>query len=827
MAIVGKDKGLELLAPAGSWEALEAAINSGADAVYLGGKRFGARAFADNFDDEQLARAVKLAHLHGVKLFVTVNTLVSDAELHDASKHLIYLHDIGVDAIIVQDMGIVRLASAVVPDLPIHASTQMTITSSPAVRFVKQYGIVRAVPARELSLTDLKAVCSEGIEIEAFIHGALCVCYSGQCLMSSIIGGRSGNRGECAQPCRMPYSLEDSHGKKLTSHAGQYLLSPKDMNTLKILPELIAAGVCSFKIEGRMKRPEYVAVVTAAYRRAIDSLRSDKKYSISDSDKTSVAQIFSRGFTTGYLLGHQGRDMISDDRPNNHGLSIGHVERVRAKRGSIKLEERLSEGDMLEIAKGREYISFPAANLQIKGKQVQYVPLGISVELDFPFTPKQGAQIFKVTDMKLLESAQKFYGDKNKKRIPIDAHVTAKLGEILEITFTDKNGIIGHGKTVAVAQKAKTRPMDLELLRKQLNRLGTTEYALDSLTADIDKDIMMPASEINEARRHAIAQLDKARLDAFMPKRTHISKRSVIEFLDAHGIKSKESIYASSTNALLSVWVDTPQKAQAALAGGADWIIYGGDVFSTKKDVFDDFPSTVKLVHSHHKKIAVSTPRIVAEGQIPYVAQTLLDAVRSGADQINIHNLSTWQLAKEKTIDIPLWADMSLNIYNSQSLKFWQEHGAWGATPSIELTLAQLKHMRKFSPLPLECLVHGAIEMMVSEYCAAGSFLGNAGRHKCAFACQEKTWLKDRKGARFQTVGDQFCRMHILNSQALCMLNDIPKILDSGIDRLRIDARSYDSRTCAHITSLYRDSLDDKPSQNLPNTTRGHYFRGV
>ena len=293
-------KEIELLAPAGTWEALEAAVNAGADAVYLGGKAFGARAYASNFDREEMAKAVYFCHMHHVRLYVTVNTLVDDKELPELEDYLIFLHNVGVDGIIVQDMGIIRAAQKLVPGLPLHASTQMTVTNSAGVRFAAEHGT--------------------GLEIEAFIHGALCVCYSGQCLMSSLIGGRSGNRGRCAQPCRLPYTLVDKNGKDLLAgkDAGQYLLSPKDLNTLRILPQMIEAGVISYKIEGRMKRPEYVAVVVDAYRRAMDSYKRGA-YEVPAKDLANIEQIFNRDFTTAYLEKHQGRLMMSDRRPNNRG----------------------------------------------------------------------------------------------------------------------------------------------------------------------------------------------------------------------------------------------------------------------------------------------------------------------------------------------------------------------------------------------------------------------------------------------------------------------------------------------------------------------------
>lgn len=345
-------KEIELLAPAGTWEALEAAVNAGANAIYLGGKAFGARAYADNFGREELAKAVYFCHMHHVRLYITVNTLIDDKELQELAEYLLFLNNVGVDGIIVQDLGVIRLARKLVPELPLHASTQMTVTNSAGVVFAGKNGIVRVVPARELSLADLKAASAAGLEIEAFIHGALCVCYSGQCLMSSLIGGRSGNRGRCAQPCRLPYTLVNAQGKNLLEgqEAGQYLLSPKDLNTLSVLPQMIESGVLSYKIEGRMKRPEYVAVVVDAYRRAMDSYLAGA-YQVPEKDLVNIEQIFNRDFTTAYLEKKQGREMMSDRRPNNRGVLVGRVQELNGDytRAVVKLEKPLHLGDGLEF----------------------------------------------------------------------------------------------------------------------------------------------------------------------------------------------------------------------------------------------------------------------------------------------------------------------------------------------------------------------------------------------------------------------------------------------------------------------------------------------
>lgn len=820
-------KSLELLAPAGTWEALEAAVNAGADAVYLGGKAFGARAYAGNFDRDELSRAVRFAHLHGVRLFVAVNTLADDREMRELADYLAFLSNAGVDAIIVQDLGVLRLARLVAPELPRHASTQMTITNAAGVRFAADCGMVRAVPARELSIADLRAAAAEDIEIEAFIHGALCVCYSGQCLMSSLIGGRSGNRGRCAQPCRMPYTLIGDSGENLLrGSAGAYLLSPCDLNTLDVLPQMIEAGVCSFKIEGRMKRPEYVAVVVDAYRRAIDGCLAGD-YFVSGRDRANVEQIFNRGFTTAYLTGRPGRKMIGDSRPDNRGVPVGRVESLRRGRAAVRLEKELRCGDGLEFA-GKGGVGTTAASLTVGGRKVECAPAGSLAEIDVPPGVREGARVFRTLDKKLMDYAAAFYGEKNKKRVPVKARVTAALGRPLEVELSDREGHTGRGRTKFRAEAARTRPLDEASLRRQLERLGATEYVLNELEPAVEDGLMVPVGEINEARRQACEALDRARLDGFLPPRRPVGENAALALLERENAALRELCAPHAGKTQLSVWTDRLDGVRAALDDGADWVIFGGDRYCGGDAGFSDCAAAVGLIRAAGKRAALGTPRIVAEPQLRFFRDFFRRAADSGADQLNIHNLGLWQLAREMELRIPLWADMSLNIYNSQSLAFWREQGAAGATPSIELNMTQLRRLSGVGPLPLECLVQGPIEMMVSEYSVRDSFLGGAKSGRSP-AAREGIYLRDRTAAAFRLADDQYGRMHVLNSQDLCALDLVPRLRESGVARLRIDARTYSPGETARLTALYRQALSGtlRNPLNLPNTTRGHYSRGV
>lgn len=506
-----KNYALELLAPAGNFEALKAAVEAGANAVYLAGDHFGARAFAGNFSNDELIKAVEFAHLRRVKVHVTVNTIVADDEFEALTSYLRFLEKINVDAVLVQDLGVASLARQVAPSLVLHASTQMTVHNLEGVKALEKLGFERVVLSRELSISEIKYICANSTaEIEIFMHGALCVCYSGQCLMSSMIGARSGNRGRCAQPCRLPYELVDDKGVDLLKgKAGQYLLSPKDLNTLDLLPQLIEAGVCSLKIEGRMKRPEYVAIVVETYRNAIDRYFSNPEhYQATPQEHQHLEQIFNRDFTTAYLERVQGKDMISDKRPNNRGLSIGRV--LSVDRGQLKLRIthsslRINEGDQLEIwVKVGGRVTITVKDFHIKN-DVCTINTTENIR-----GVKVHDRVFKVFDAELTAHARKFFTSAAPiRKIPIVGEVSVKLGQPLKLKFTiaddDKSAEVC---TEFIAEPAKNQPLTVNVIDKQLRRLGNSVFELIDCHYDVDYNVMIPISEINEARRQAIKQLE-------------------------------------------------------------------------------------------------------------------------------------------------------------------------------------------------------------------------------------------------------------------------------------------------------------------------------
>lgn len=834
---------VELLAPAGSRESLIAAIEGGANAVYLAGTMYGARAYADNFDEAGLREAVKMAHLRNVLINVTVNTIIDDKELPELADYLRFLYKIGVDAILVQDLGVAKVAKEVAPGLPIHASTQMTVHNLDGVLALEKLGFSRVVLSREVSLETIKHITANcNVEIEVFVHGALCVCYSGQCLMSSLIGGRSGNRGRCAQPCRLPYTLVDEQDNDLLKKtAGKYLLSPRDLKTIELLPELIEAGVASLKIEGRMKRPEYVAIVVNNYRQAIDSYYANA-FQVTDRNNHDLAQIFNRDFTTAYLLGKQGRNMMSDRRPNNRGVMVGRVAEYDRSQGMVtmRLSGSLAVGDQVDFwvkVGGRVTATVKELTLVKDGKNHNLVPVeqaDAGMLVTFPVESPVYAhdRVFKVYDYKLMNWAKKFYNTGAPvRRIGVNVTVRATVGEPLTVTMVDEEGYTGVARTDFIGEEAQKRPLSRDIIEKQVARLGTTVFELNEFTCDIVGNVMVPMSEINEARRRAVDMLESNRLARYeRPKLT----------ASAHIVTEANEMRTSNTGTGIAVVVDTLEKLQEALFAGADWIVFGGESYSHEAIIPMQYEKASYTVHKAGRKIDFNTPRIIRDGEQEAFHSWLKTVARYKPDGINVHNIGSLAAARE-LIDIPIHTDYSLIAYNNKALEYLKDMGAAGVVLSPELNLPQIEALAQTSPLPLACVVEGNLELMVSEYCVTGSFLGALHTGKCAAPCVnsgKKFYLKDRKDMRFPLVMDQYCHMHLLNSNRLSMLPHVMKLRDMGISQIRIEGRYMEPRQLKETIANYKEYLqfngelsEEKKSKAMliegSDITRGHYFRGV
>ncbi len=481
----------EILAPAGTYKALEAAIKAGADAVYVGGSLFSARAFAGNFDEETLIKGIKYCHLFDKKLYLAVNTLLKPLEIEAVAQYIKPFYENGLDAVIVQDVGVAKVLRNEFPNIKLHASTQMSITSFYGAKFLKELGFSRVVPARELSLSEIKSIKEKvNIEIESFVHGAMCFAYSGKCLFSSFAGGRSGNRGRCAQPCRQCYEISDVERNEKSLVIKEYLMSLKDMCTLEILPELIDAKIESFKIEGRMKNASYVAATVRAYVKARDMYLEGKwdEKEISKL-KEQMQDIYNRGgFSQGYYFEEKGLDMLATKRPNHQGLKIGVVEKVAPPHVTIKLEKDLNEKDVLEIIEaGIELTSNQNAktgqSIILNGKEFKKI--------------NPGMEIFRTRNNRLLSEIEEEI-IKPEKSIKVNAHIKAIIGQPIEITI---EGIKTAGNVV---EKAQNAPTDKETLIQKMYKSTGTNIKFENIGCEISEDAFVQLSAFNDLRRKAI-----------------------------------------------------------------------------------------------------------------------------------------------------------------------------------------------------------------------------------------------------------------------------------------------------------------------------------
>ena len=499
-------KRIELLAPAGSFEALKAAVANGADAVYLGGKNFGARAFAANFDHEQMKEAVRYAHLSHVRVYVTMNTLLNDIDLQNALKEVDFLYETGVDALLIQDLGLYYEVSRRYPDLELHASTQMHIHNLEGVRSAKKMGLRRIVAARETPLPLLKEMCREGIEIEAFVHGALCVSYSGQCLLSSSLKGRSGNKGVCAQCCRLPYGLYDEDAQKEIPLKEKYLLSTHDLCELQDVPELIKAGVASLKIEGRMKKPAYVGYITRQYRQAIDAFYAGENYVPDEETLENMKVLFNRGFTDTYLREGKAEELYAQSQPNHRGVLLGTVESVQGHRALIRLTKDLQQFDGIRFAGSEEGMILN--RLYAAGKLVSSVKKGALAGIDIDFKVRKGEKVYKTSDS-LLEASVALEGVY--KRLPLDLSLQGAPGEPLTLSGSCDEVQVSV-TAEAVLERSRNQQLDPQKVRSHLDHFRDTPYELRDLQLLLPEDTFLPVALLKELRRQFVEELNEQRL---------------------------------------------------------------------------------------------------------------------------------------------------------------------------------------------------------------------------------------------------------------------------------------------------------------------------
>ena len=804
-------KEIELLAPVGSFDSLKAAVQNGANAVYLGGKDFSARASANNFDREELKEAVKYAHIRDVRVFVTTNTLIKQNELEDFVEYAKFLYDIDVDAIIMQDIGAAMLIHELLPDFELHASTQMVAHSLEDVQYLESIGFKRVVLARELTVEEIKYICDNAnVDIEIFVHGALCVCYSGGCLMSSMIGNRSGNRGRCAQPCRQKYTMIDiSTGEEIHNN-GDYLLSTKDLNTIEEIDKIIDTGVLSLKIEGRMKKPEYVATVIKSYRDAIDEYETTKKVNISDETMEDLYTIFNRKFTKGLILGEVGEEVMNSNVPNNQGLYVGKVVdyNKKAKRLKIKLEGTLKKGDGINLGGG-------TIGRIIKGKDIAQIGYkGETIELDFIGEAKKNQLVFKTSDTDLIDRAQKTYTqDKEFAKSLIDAEISIKLDSYPELRLIDKNENIVTVQGDKLVEKALKVALSEEKIETQIKKLGNTPYEIDQLKINLDEGVSMPISLINQIRREAIELLDNARISV---------KGRMYKDND---IKYSPKIYSRNADnkSKIRVKVNNIEALKSILNLDIDMIYY--------EDV-STIEQAMTMANANNKKLIYSAPRIVRNREY----KRLEKSDEYCKDHVQISALGQVKYYKENSESVKFDVDYYLNPFNSETINHYKKEGAETVCISQELNLHEIKETTQYTDLEIETVAYGYIPMMLSEYCPMGVVARSCKKDKRCANCKESKYvLRDFKGEEYRVSQDIFCRSTIYNSSANCLINNLDELSEAGINIFRLDFTHETPELIEKITKSFIDVIENDfvaDAKSLEvfedmDTTLGHLYKGV
>lgn len=729
---------MENLAPAGNWDALRSAVAAGADAVYLGYAAYSARAGAGNFDEQQLRDAVRFAHLHHVRVHVTVNTLIKDGEMAGVVDVLRLLSEIRVDAVLVQDLGVLRMARRCFPDLPIHASTQMAIHNATGVRFCRNQGMTRAVLARECSAAEIALAAKEGIEIEVFGHGAQCVAVSGECLFSSVVGGRSGNRGRCAQPCRLLYTYR---GKTAA------WLSPRDVCMRDDLPELNKAGVASIKLEGRLKRPEYVATIANSYRNAIDAMDNGHFRKADENEITGLRQIFSRGgFMRGYAMGAEDAGVIDPARVSHGGVKIGRVEFAAGNMARVRLERNLDDGDGLQIRTAQGDAELIYAGHDTEAGQIAVVRLRPDIRT------KAGDEVYRLTSEKQLQWARSLVIP----AIPADMALIAYPGKPLALTMTDgESSVTVTGDTVAPAQ---SRAMSEEDARRSLGKLSDTPFSLRTLTVQT-AGAFVPVSALNQLRREACQQLAEARIAAFTRKAGREET-------------SDDLIYPDTPDAPSMAIVRTREQADA-MQGAADLLVWYPEDFRVDalESGLRDMPDGVWL----------QLPTVCEEKTL----DLLYAFVQRNAGKLGGIVLgSVGQLGC--TWNVPMGAGSGIPVMNRRAAQFLLEQGCRFVTASSELSGAELRTLMQNHP-PVVVPAYGREQLMLLHHCPARTYLGLTKGHAACRMCDQHSpdalagqTLTDRRGTVYPLLRQRLpegCLVRLMNALPT---NNIRRVRQAG-----------------------------------------------
>lgn len=816
-------KNVELLAPAGNMECLHAAVKAGADAVYLGAGHFNARRGADNFSLENLAEACDYAHLRGVKIYLTLNTVVLPSELPDALELARQAYRCGVDAFIVQDIGISIELSRIMPDVEVHVSTQMNIHDEDGLRAAAALGATRVTLARELSLAEiahLHELAEElGVELESFAHGALCICYSGQCFMSSLVGGRSANRGRCAQACRLPYELHNRALRKTLDAPGEHLLSPKDLCTANLIPELLHAGVASLKIEGRMKSPEYVQAVVGVYRAVIDRVEaaidrdgidsvvaSDApELRASEEEMNVLSEAFSRGFTTAYLKGKRGNEIMSYGRPNNRGVFVGRVAKVREGLVFVDPETELHVGDLIEFWTNRGHFVHTIGEFKTDRAGRVFFPVERAVG--------KGDRVFRVRN---AEAA--FVDDDKLPSVAVCARAELRIGQPALLAFTVAAGDASVTVEGPEVEAARTKAITEEEVREHIDRMGTTPFYLSSLEIDLDEGVGMGFSMLHKLRARAAEELQEAILAHYHARKL---ERTPSRAFAPVVRKGWCKVAALATN---------PACARAAKRAGADLIYVPAANYRRGEAVIaGQLSDTAEQAGYPKQCIPV----------LPTVSQMFDEEKRNGFDTwkrvkadkpVMVENLG--QLLHATEMGAAPEVGPHIPVTNKLDLQAMADLGAQRVWLSPELSLVQIEELGDMAPMPLGLTIMGQTELMVTEHCLLMS--QGPCNQKCAECARRKSphYLKDRKGYEMPVITDCTGRSHLYNAVQMDVAHLMPEIIGAGVSTVLVDTTLMNVKeTTEKVARAVRArdiaQKDGNKVAKAEGATSGHLFRGV
>ena len=816
-------KNVELLAPAGNIECLHAAVKAGADAVYLGAGHFNARRGADNFSLENLAEACDYAHLRGVKIYLTLNTVVLPSELPDALELARQAYRCGVDAFIVQDIGISIELSRIMPDVEVHVSTQMNIHDEDGLRAAAALGATRVTLARELSLAEiarLHELAEElGVELESFAHGALCICYSGQCFMSSLVGGRSANRGRCAQACRLPYELHNRALRKTLDAPGEHLLSPKDLCTANLIPELLHAGVASLKIEGRMKSPEYVQAVVGVYRAVIDRVEvaidrdgidsvvaSDApELRASEEEMNVLSEAFSRGFTTAYLNGKRGNEIMSYGRPNNRGVFVGRVAKVREGLVFIDPETELHVGDLIEFWTNRGHFVHTIGEFKTDRAGRVFFPVERAVG--------KGDRVFRVRN---AEAA--FVDDDKLPSVAVCARAELRIGQPALLTFTVAAGDASVTVEGPEVEAARTKAITEEEVREHIDRMGTTPFYLSSLEIDLDEGVGMGFSMLHKLRARAAEELQETILAHYHARKL---ERTPSRAFAPVVRKGWCKVAALATN---------PACARAAKRAGADLIYVPAANYRRGEAVIaGQLSDTAEQAGYPKQCIPV----------LPTVSQMFDEEKRNGFDiwkrvkadkPVMVENLG--QLLHATEMGAAPEVGPHIPVTNKLDLQAMADLGAQRVWLSPELSLVQIEELGDMAPMPLGLTIMGQTELMVTEHCLLMS--QGPCNQKCTECARRKSphYLKDRKGYEMPVITDCTGRSHLYNAVQMDVAHLMPEIIGAGVSTVLVDTTLMNVKeTTEKVARAVRArdiaQKDGNKVAKAEGATSGHLFRGV